>query len=52
MAGLRRRLRDAAPSEKGGRHMDSPRADHQQWPNRWFAKQGLYSLEHGACEYV
>ena len=21
------------------------------WPNRWFAMQGLFSLEHGSCIY-
>jgi len=23
-----------------------------QWPNYWFATQGLYSLEHGTCNYA
>jgi hypothetical protein len=23
-----------------------------KWPNRWFAKQRLFSLEHGTCNYV
>jgi hypothetical protein len=23
----------------------------QRWPNRWFARQGLFSLEHGSCIY-
>jgi hypothetical protein len=22
------------------------------WPDRWFASQGLFSLEHGSCIYV
>jgi hypothetical protein len=22
-----------------------------RWPNRWFAAQGLFSLEHGSCAY-
>ena len=26
-------------------------ADHRRWPNRWFAAQGLFSLEHGSCAY-
>jgi hypothetical protein len=24
-------------------------ADSRQWPNRWFAEQGLYSLQYGSC---
>jgi len=27
------------------------KADSQRWPNRWFAAQGLFSLEHGSCAY-
>ncbi|MCW5560225.1 MAG: group II intron reverse transcriptase/maturase, partial [Verrucomicrobiae bacterium] len=27
------------------------KADSQRWPNRWFAAQGLWSLEHGSCAY-
>ena len=23
----------------------------RRWPNRWFATQGLFSLEHGSCVY-
>lgn len=26
-------------------------ADSRRWPNRWFAAQGLWSLEHGSCAY-
>jgi hypothetical protein len=26
-------------------------ADSRRWPNRWFAAQGLFSLEHGSCVY-
>jgi Group II intron, maturase-specific domain./Reverse transcriptase (RNA-dependent DNA polymerase). len=26
-------------------------ADSRRWPNRWFAAQGLLSLEHGSCAY-
>ena len=26
-------------------------ADSRQWPNRWFAAQGLFSLGHGSCTY-
>ena len=25
--------------------------DRRMWPNRWFAEQGLFSLEHGSCTY-
>jgi RNA-directed DNA polymerase len=48
---LRRRLR--AMLRKRQKHPAyglSPR-DSKTWPNRWFAKQGLYSLEHGSCNY-
>jgi RNA-directed DNA polymerase len=27
------------------------KADSQRWPNRWFAERGLFSLEHGSCNY-
>ena len=26
-------------------------ANSRRWPNRWFAAQGLFSLEHGSCAY-
>ena len=48
---VRRRLR--AMQRKRHKRAGSGRTqkDHQEWPNRWFAKQGLFSLEHGSSEY-
>jgi len=49
---IRRRLRAMLRRRQGQQAFGLTQADHKQWPNRWFAKQGLYSLEHGTCEYV
>jgi RNA-directed DNA polymerase len=49
---IRRRLRAMLRRRKGRQAYGLTQADHKQWSNRWFAKQGLYSLEHGTCEYV
>ena len=48
---VRRRLR--AMLRKRNKRPGSGRTwkDHQEWPIRWFAKHGLFSLEHGSCEY-
>lgn len=48
---VRRRLR--AILCKRQKRPGSGRAQlaHRQWPNAWFAQQGLFSLEHGSCEY-
>ena len=48
---LRRRLRALLRKQEKrpsyGRSVENSR----RWPNRWFAEQGLYSLEHGTCNY-
>ncbi len=49
---IRRRLRAMLRRRERRQAYGLTQADHQQWPNRWFAKQGLYSLEHGTCEDV
>jgi RNA-directed DNA polymerase len=49
---IRRRLRALLRRRERRQAFGLTRADHQRWPNRWFAKQGLYSLEHGTCNYV
>lgn len=49
---IRRRLRALLRRRERRQAFGLSRADHQRWPNRWFAKQGLYSLEHGTCSYV
>ena len=47
----RRRLR-ALPRKRQKRPgYGLSQADSRQGPNRWFAAQGLFSLEHGACTY-
>lgn len=48
---LRRRLRALLRKRQKRPGYGLSKADSQQWPNRWFAKQGLYSLEHGTCHY-
>jgi RNA-directed DNA polymerase len=48
---LRRRLRALLRKRQKRPGYGLSKADSQQWPNRWFAKQGLYSLEHGTCNY-
>jgi RNA-directed DNA polymerase len=48
---LRRRLRAMLRKRQQRPGRGKSKADQQQWPNRWFAEQGLYSLEHGTCTY-
>jgi RNA-directed DNA polymerase len=48
---LRRRLRAMLRKREKRPGYGLSQADSQRWPNRWFATQGLYSLEHGSCVY-
>ncbi len=48
---IRRRLRAMLRKRQKRPGYGLSKADSQQWPNRWFAAQGLYSLLHGACAY-
>lgn len=48
---LRRRLRALLRKREKRPGYGLSKADSQKWPNRWFAEQGLYSLEHGSCNY-
>jgi len=48
---LRRRLRAMLRKRQKRPGCGLSQADSRQWPNRWFAKQGLFSLEHGSCNY-
>jgi RNA-directed DNA polymerase len=48
---LRRRLRALLRKRQKRPGYGLSQADHRQWPNRWFAGQGLFSLEHGSCTY-
>ena len=48
---LRRRLRAMLRKRKKRPGQGRTQADHRQWPNRWFAEHGLFSLEHGSCTY-
>jgi RNA-directed DNA polymerase len=48
---LRRRLRALLRKRQKRPGYGRSKADNQRWPNRWFAAQGLYSLEHGTCAY-
>ncbi len=48
---LRRRLRAMLRKRHKRSGFGRTKADHQKWPNRWFAVQGLFSLEHGSCAY-
>lgn len=48
---LRRRLRAMLRKREKRPGYGLSKADSQRWPNRWFAKQGLFSLEHGSCIY-
>jgi len=48
---LRRRLRARLRQRQKRPGSGRCQSDRQQWPNRWFAAQGLYSLEHGSCTY-
>jgi len=49
---IRRRLRAQLRRRERRQAFGLTRADHKRWPNQWFARQGLYSLEHGTCNYV
>ena len=48
---LRRRLRAMLRKREQRPGYGLSHADSKRWPNRWFAEQGLYSLEHGSCSY-
>jgi len=48
---LRRRLRAMLRKWEKRPGYGLSKADSQRWPNRWFAAQGLFSLEHGSCAY-
>ena len=48
---LRRRLRAMQRKREKRPGYGLGEADSKRWPNRWFAGQGLYSLEHGSCTY-
>lgn len=46
---LRRRLRALLRKREKRPGYGLSEADRRRWPNRWFAAQGLSSLEHGSC---
>jgi RNA-directed DNA polymerase len=48
---LRRRLRALLRKREKRPGYGLSYADSRRWPNRWFAAQGLYSLEYGSCAY-
>ena len=48
---LRRRLRAMMRKQEKRPGYGLSEADSRRWPNRWFAAQGLFSLEHGSCAY-
>jgi RNA-directed DNA polymerase len=48
---VRRRLRALLRKRQKRPGYGMTQGDHQAWPNRWFAEQGLFSLEHGSCNY-
>jgi RNA-directed DNA polymerase len=48
---LRRRLRALLRKREKRPAYGLSQADSRRWPNRWFAAQGLFSLEHGSCAY-
>jgi RNA-directed DNA polymerase len=48
---LRRRLRAMLRKREKRPGYGRCEADSRKWPNRWFAAQGLFSLEHGSCTY-
>lgn len=48
---LRRRLRAMLRKREKRPGYGLSQADSRRWPNRWFAGQGLFSLEHGSCTY-
>lgn len=49
---LRRRLRAMLRKREKRPSYGLSKEDSRRWPNRWFATQGLFSLEHGSCVYV
>jgi len=49
---LRRRLRAMLRKRSKRPGYGLSKADSQQWPNRWFAAHGLYSLLHRSCAYA
>jgi RNA-directed DNA polymerase len=49
---LRRRLRALLRKREKRPGYGLSKADSQRWPNRWFAAQELFSLEHGSCAYA
>ena len=48
---LRRRLRAMLRKREKRPSYGLSHNDSRRWPNRWFAAQGLFSLEHGSCTY-
>lgn len=48
---LRRRLRAMLRKREKRPSCGLSQTDSRRWPNRWFAAQGLFSLEHGSCAY-
>jgi len=48
---LRRRLRAMLRKREKRPGFGITKDDNRKWSNRWFAKQGLFSLEHGSCLY-
>lgn len=48
---LRRRLRAMLRKREKRPGYGQSTADSRRWPNRWFAAQGLFSLEHGSYTY-
>jgi RNA-directed DNA polymerase len=48
---LRRRLRAMLRKRERRPSYGLSQADSRQWPNRWFAERGLFSLEHGSRAY-
>lgn len=49
---LRRRLRAMLRKREKRPGYGLGHTDHHRWPNRWFSEQGLFSLEHGTCNYI
>jgi RNA-directed DNA polymerase len=48
---IRRRLRAMLRKREKRPGYGLSQADSRRWPNRWFAGQGLFSLEYGSCTY-
>jgi len=48
---FRRRLRAMLRKREQRPGYGLSEADSRRWPHRWFAAQGLFSLEHGSCAY-